>query len=147
MPKNYYGFLSAAHLLLINDGKVLLARRFNTGYEDGNYSVPSGHVEGDETATNALIREVKEETNIDLDPANVRMVHIMHRKAENVRLDLFFEAKEWTGELKILEPNKCDELRWFPMDQLPDNTIPYIRSAIENYLNKSWYSEFGWNKV
>lgn len=144
MSKNYYRFLSAAHLLLLKDGKVLLARRFNTGYEDGNYSVPSGHIEGDETASKGLIREVKEETGIDLMPSSVRMIHIMHRKSEDVRLDFFFEATSWVGEPKILEPNKCDELRWFSMNHLPENTIPYIRSAIENYQNKKYYSEFGW---
>ena len=37
---------SAVYLVLIEDGKILLSRRFNTGFEDGNYSLPSGHLDG-----------------------------------------------------------------------------------------------------
>ena len=44
----------AVYLLLIRDGQILLLRRYNTGYEDGNYGVIAGHVERDERVTTAL---------------------------------------------------------------------------------------------
>ena len=145
MRKEYFKFVSAVHLFLVKDGKILLLRRFNTGYEDGNYSVPAGHIDGNERATTAMLREAKEEAGVVINERDIRMVHVMHRKSEEERIDFFFEATEWQGEPKIMETNKCDDLSWFPISQLPQNVIPYVKSGIENYGNKISFSEFGWS--
>src|SRR3954469_11115192 len=50
-----FTFVAAVHLFLIRDGAVLLLRRWNTGYEDGRYSVIAGHLDGDETVYTATI--------------------------------------------------------------------------------------------
>lgn len=145
MPREYFKFVSAVHLFLIRDEKILLLRRFNTGYEDGNYSVPAGHIDGGEKTTVAMIREAKEEIDIDIDENQLRMIHVMHRKAKEERIDFFFEATECQNEPRIIETDKCDDLSWFPINDLPQNVIPYVRAAIENYKNKVLFSEFNWN--
>ncbi len=145
MKRGYFKFISAVHLFLVKDEKILLLRRFNTGYEDGNYSVPAGHIDGEERTTSAMTREAKEEIGIDISEKQLRMVHVMHRKSGEERIDFFFEAMEWQGEPNIMETNKCDDLSWFPIGQLPQNVIPYVKSGIENYRNKILFSEFGWN--
>jgi len=61
----------AVYLLLLRDGQVLLLRRHNTGYEDGNSRVIAGHVERDERVTTALVREAAEEVGIQLVAADV----------------------------------------------------------------------------
>lgn len=137
----------AVHLLLVRDGQVLLLRRFQTGYEDGNYSVPAGHLDGGETCTSAIIREALEEACITMQPPDLSMVHVMHRAKHDStgeRVDFFLEARTWAGDITIGEPNKCDDLSWFPLDMLPENTIAYVRSAIECYQKGIFYSEFGW---
>jgi 8-oxo-dGTP diphosphatase len=145
MPGNYYKFVAAVHLFLIKDGKILLLRRKNTGYEDGNYSVPAGHIEANEPATVAMTRESQEETGIIIKPEALEAVHIMHRKADDQeRIDFFFTTKTWVGEPTITEPDKCDDLSWFNLDNLPENIIPYIKTALENYKKGLIYSEFGW---
>ena len=134
-----------SHLILIKDNKILLLRRFNTGYEDGNYSVVAGHLDGNETFIQAMAREAKEEAGIDINLEDLEVVHVIHRKqSTEERIDLFITAKEWKGEPKITELNKCDDLRWFELDDLPKNTIPYIKQAINNIQNKIFYSEYGW---
>jgi len=145
MRKEHFKFVSAVHLFLVRDDKILLLRRFNTRYEDGNYSVPAGHIDGEETATRAMIREAKEEAGIDINEKQLRMVHVMHRKSKEERIDFFFEATGWQGKPKIMETNKCDDLKWFPINQLPQNVIPYVKSGIENYRDQILFSEFGWN--
>lgn len=145
MEREHFKFVSAVHLFLVKDGKILLLRRFNTGYEDGNYSVPAGHIDGEEKATKAMIREAAEETGIVIKEDQLRMVHVMHRKSTEERIDFFFEATRWQGNPKVIEMNKCDDLNWFPLSQLPQNMVPYVKSGIENYKNKVSFSEFGWS--
>jgi 8-oxo-dGTP diphosphatase len=145
MAKERFKLIPSVYLLPERDGKTLLLRRFNTGYEDGKYSLAAGHAEEKETFREALRREIKEEIGIILDIEKVALVHTMHRNCgDHERVDFFFTAKEWQGEIKNMEPSKCDDLSWFPMNQLPSNTIDYIRAAIECWQKGIPYSEFGW---
>ena len=68
----------AVHLLLVREERVLLLRRYNTGYEDGNYSVVAGHVEGGEELVTAMIREAREEAGIELLPSDLEVVGVHH---------------------------------------------------------------------
>jgi 8-oxo-dGTP diphosphatase len=135
----------AVHLLLLRGEEVLLLRRSNTGYEDGNYSVIAGHLDGNETASQAMVREAAEEAGIIVAPVDLRFVHVMHRKeaAEaDERIDLFFAATRWQGEAKIAEPEKCSELCWAALDALPPNMVPYVRAALDHYRQQQAYAEF-----
>ncbi|HIP97590.1 MAG TPA: NUDIX domain-containing protein, partial [Anaerolineae bacterium] len=74
---------SAVHLFLIRGDQVLLLHRFNTGYEDGKYSVVAGHLDGDEEVKAAAIREAREEVGIEISPRDLRVVGVMHRKSND----------------------------------------------------------------
>ena len=138
-------FPVAIHLFLLQDNKILLLRRFNTGYEDGNYSVIAGHIDGGEDVFNSMIREAKEEAGIDILADNLKIVQVMHRKKmDEERIDYFFVCDSWNGTVGIMEPDKCDELLWIDINKLPDNTIDYIRAAIDNYTADISFSIFGW---
>ena len=134
----------AVHLFFLRDKQILLLRRFNTGYEDGNYSVVAGHVDMGETVTQAAVREAAEEVDIILEPTDIQIVHIMNRKSDDERIDFFMAVRHWVGDIRNNEPQKCDELSWVAMDSLPHNTIPYVKYGIENYQAGMYYSEFGW---
>ena len=132
----------AAHLLVIREGAVLLSRRANTGYEDGKYSVPAGHVEPGEHAVAAGSRELAEEVGITAKFDDLRFALVMHRQAEEPRIDFFFAVERWLGEIRNREPEKCDELLWAPIEDLPPNMVPYVRHAIECYKAGERYAEF-----
>lgn len=145
--KDRFKLIPSVYLFLEKEGKILLLRRFNTGFEDGNYGLASGHAEEKETFQEALKREVLEEIGIIIDITNLHLVHTMHRSCgDHERVDLFFTTKEWSGEIKNMEPNKCDRVEWFPLNQLPDNTIDYIVIAINSWQKQIPYSEFGWER-
>ncbi len=141
--KQRHVMVVAVHLFVIDQDKVLLLRRSNTGYEDGNYSVPAGHVEAGEGTLTAMVREAREEIGVDIDPDDLIIVHVMHRQQEGQeeRVDFFFKPKRWRGEICNAEPEKCDELRWVAFDQLPENTVPYIRQAWQHAQLDDIYSE------
>ena len=126
--------IPAVYILLEKDGKFLIARRCNTGYQDGNYQVPAGHVEAGELPTEAIIRETKEEVNIDLTASQLEFAHVSYRPKHDQtadRVDLFFRARTWDGEVKNMEPEKCDDLKWVSMKELPKNMTPHVRDAFE----------------
>jgi mutator protein MutT len=148
MAKERHKEVPAGYALLIKDNKILLQRRYNTGYMDGKYSLPAGHVDEGETFRQCAVRETKEEIGVDLDIEDLKFVHIMHRlsgpewKDLRYRIDVFFITEKWQGEPKIMEPDKSDDLSWFDLDNLPENIIPYIKYAIDCIKNKVFYSEF-----
>ncbi len=140
-PGSRARFFVAAHVLFIRDGQVLLLRRYNTGYEDGNYSVPAGHVEHGEYAVEAALRESREEVGVEISRDDVSFALVIHRQAESPRIDFFFAVERWDGEVRNCEPEKCDELRWAPLDALPSNVVPYVRHAIGCYAAGEEYAE------
>lgn len=139
-----FKLIASVYLLFIKDNQILLLRRKNTGYEDGNYGLVSGHLEENESLTHGAVREAKEESGVDINPKDLEVRTVMHRKQNDERVDFFFEVKKWSGEIINTEPDKCDDLRWFQLDNLPSNIIPYIKQAIECYRQGILYSEFGW---
>lgn len=146
MSKERFHAPVTIHLFFIKNDEILLLRRYNTGYEDGNYSVVAGHLDGGETVKEAAIREVKEEAGVDVKEENVEIVGVMHRKAGDERVDFFAVVKDWSGEIQNLEPHKCDDLRFFSLNNLPPNVIPYISKAIKNYKENRWFDSFGWEE-
>jgi 8-oxo-dGTP pyrophosphatase MutT (NUDIX family) len=135
---------SAVHLFLLRGGEVLLLRRFNTGYEDGKYSVIAGHLEGGEEVKTAMIRETHEEAGIEIAPEDLEVVGVMHRRSDDERVDFFVVATQWSGRVTNREPHRCDQLAWFDVQTLPENMIPYVRRALDNYLGGVWFDSFGW---
>ncbi len=146
MSKDRFKLIAAVYLVLRRGKDVLLLRRAHTGYQDGKYSVIAGHLDGDELATSTMAREAKEEAGITVNPAFLKLVHIAHRLTRNdpgqERLDLFFETREWQGEVTNTEPEKCDDLSWHSMNSLPNNMLPFIRLVLNDIEAGVNYSEF-----
>lgn len=139
--KEKHKLIPASYLILKKENKVLMLRRFNTGYKDGFYSFPAGHVEEGESFEECLIREAKEEIGVEIRRESLKELYIIHRYKDevllnNARVDVFYIVENWSGEIQNLEPNKCDDLSWFDLENLPKDTIPYIRVAIENIKKK-----------
>ncbi len=135
----------AVHLMLIENGKILLLRRYNTGYEDGNYSVVAGHIDGNESVIKAMQREASEEAGIKIKEEDLEIVHVMHRKSKDREsIDYFLTCKKYEGNVQIMEKDKCDELQFYDIERLPINVISYVRNGIEHYRNRRPFSIYGW---
>ena len=135
-------FPATVHLFFFRENQILLLRRFNTGFRDGEYSVPAGHLDGGETVVDAGIREGKEEVGLDLNPNDLIFSSVMHRIEDDERVDFFFQVHQWQDEPFNAEPDKCDDLRWVDINNLPANTVPYVRQALNNHLNGISFAEY-----
>lgn len=138
--------IPAVYLFLEKDEKILVARRCNTGYQDGNYQVPAGHVEEGELPTEALMREAKEEVGIDIDLADLEIVHVSYQPKHDEtgdRVSFFFRAKKWSGEVTNMEPHKCDDLKWVSVNEIPENTTLHVQMAIKAMAKGVLFEEIG----
>jgi 8-oxo-dGTP diphosphatase len=98
---------------------ILLQRRFNTGYLDGHWAVPSEHVVDEEEALAGASRELLEETSLIVKSDDWRFVCAMHRRTDRSIIDLFFTTDRFFGTPRICEPTKCDGQTFFPTNALP----------------------------
>jgi 8-oxo-dGTP diphosphatase len=148
MSSDRFTLRGAVYLMPIKGDQILLLRRFNTGWMDGHFSLVAGHLDGNESVTKAMAREAKEEEAvIDIDGCDLIPVTVLHRNSPDAEyVDFFFVITKWQGEISIGEPDKCDLLAWYPIDSLPEKTLPYIKEAIQNYKEKIAFSGSGWVK-
>lgn len=137
-------FPVTVHLFFLRGNQVLLIRRYNTGFADGQYSVPAGHLDGGETVIAAASREALEEVGVRIEAQDIEFSSVMHRMDGEERVDFFVNVRRWEGEPANTEPDKCDDIRWVDVNHLPANTIPYIRRALNSHEVGLRFDEFGW---
>ena len=144
--KERFKIRTAVYLIPIKDGNVLLSRRYKTGWMDGNYSLISGHVDGKEKASDAMIRETYEESGIKVEKEDLIPVTVVHSNSSQEYIDIYFKTERWTGIPTIIEPDKCDDLSWFPINKLPENIVPNVKTVIESLNSNIPLLELGWEK-
>lgn len=137
----------ASYVIVRKQGKIAMLFRSNTDWMNGYYGLASGKVEKNESFLSAAIREAQEEVGIEVRPENLRQIHTMHRKnPEGIEwVDVYFETEKWQGNLRNAESDLHEELAWFAIDNLPKNTIPSLRYALEQIEAGKQYSEYGWS--
>ena len=97
MPDRFH-LIAAVYILLVNDNKVFLTKRANTGWEDGKYAIVGGHLDGNETARLGAIREAQEEAGVEVDINDLRFVNVSHVLSNSERIHFTFVTEKWKGE-------------------------------------------------
>jgi len=140
--------IPSIYVVLRKEGKIVFLLRSHTGYKDGTYTLPAGHVEDGESYKQAAVREAFEEVGVRIQPEHLRQVYTMQRdeKEKHVRVDVFFEAAQWEGEPANMEPEKHGQIAWFKAANLPyDQIMDYQAEALHNILHtQTTYHERGW---
>ncbi len=145
--KEKRGVAPGVYVIMERDGEALFLHRSGSSYLNGTYMLPGGGVEPGESPSDAAVREVKEEVDVDIDPSTLEGAHVMFRGAHDEtgeRVDIFLKTSTWEGEPTNNEPHKCDELIWFPLGDIPETVPEYVVKALEHTLNGEGYSEFDW---
>ena len=129
-------FLSAVYMLIKNEnGEILFQRRCGSKLWPNFLGLPAGHIDQGGNALEALIREAKEELDIDISSDDIEDTFVVNRINKNLNpyYDIYFVLKGYRGTIKINEPNKCLELKWLKIDKLPEDVIGFEKVAIDNY--------------
>jgi len=146
MKRELFKLAPFVSILLKKDNKVLLVERTNTRWYSGFFVLPGGKVDQGETVFQAAARELEEELGIKLDLASSKVVHVCHFKSEVglEGLDFYVQAEKWHGEICNMEPDKHGQIKWFDINNLPENIFPGHKNAIHEIEKKTFYSERGW---
>ena len=130
-------FLSSIYLIIRNKKQqILLQRRQGTKLWPGFLALPAGHIDVNENAYEAAVREAKEELGITIKVEDIVDTFVVNRKNKSLPpyYDVYFEIRNYLGNINIMEPEKCSELVWCDIDKLPEDVIDFEKEAINNNL-------------
>lgn len=148
MKKTWFELSVVVMIVIERDHKVLLGRRFNTGFKDGLYALPGGKHDGGECLRSSVAREAYEELGIEVPLDAIELascVHYLNRALDQELMYTVFRITDYLGEIHNAEPHRCDDLQFFAVDHLPPNTTDMTRLCIRNAIEKIPYAEFGWD--
>jgi 8-oxo-dGTP diphosphatase len=125
-------------VIVIEEGKILLVRHEKQGKT--YWVLPGGGVDYGETVEQAAVRELKEETNLDIAVDKFVFVDdFIPEDRDRHVVDLYFTAKVVGGELKLGADSIMREVRYFPVEELADLTFyPKIADRIVEGYRKGF---------
>jgi ADP-ribose pyrophosphatase YjhB (NUDIX family) len=136
------------------NGRVVLLRRgIDKAFAPGLWSLPSGKGTPGEPITHTAVRELREETGLEVKPQALRLTHVTHSadspEAPEGFVVLVFAAEEWDGEPFNAEPGKHSDVAWVDTDDLPTDFVPSTLYALARYLagERPEVAVDGWGNV
>ncbi len=132
-------------IILNKEGKILLGKRHpdpdkaDSAFRSaGEWSLPGGKLDWGETFEEGAIREVKEETGLDI--KNPKVISVHNCKNEHAHfMTVGLVAEEYSGEPQVMEPDEMTEWAWYSFDALPQPRYFPSFLVIDNYLQKQFY--------
>lgn len=122
-------------LLINNENKILLGKRKNT-YKSGSYGLPGGRIELNEPMSEAVRREVLEETGLEIPDLEYVGV-VRENQGDFDFIHFVFTKNIGDAEVKLCEPDKCEAWKWLDLNFDSDEILSGHVAAIELYLNKN----------
>jgi ADP-ribose pyrophosphatase YjhB (NUDIX family) len=134
-------------VMIVKDGKVLLGHRHDDPEKAssllngaGKWTMPGGKLHFGESFEEGARREVLEETGLKLNKMKVMCVNNdVIETAHFVTVSLYCE--DFSGEVKVMEPDEITEWKWFDLDDLPKPLYFPSEKTLKNYFEKKFYIE------
>ncbi|MFH1461568.1 MAG: NUDIX domain-containing protein [bacterium] len=146
MTQERFKQVSFVAVILKKGNKVLLTKRLKEGWGYGEYALPGGGVDENETIRQAAVREIKEELDVVVNFQDLDVLHVMHVTGEHLyeSIGFFLVTEKWKGEIKNAEPHRHEFIEWYDLDNMPKNITETLKLALEKTSKNEIYSEFGW---
>lgn len=139
MKDSYEKFHVGINVFVVKDRQLLLGKRRNV-YGAGTWGLPGGHLEVGEAMEEAAGRELKEETGLQAE--TLKFANLVNDKDKDQHyLQIGFVAEDFQGEPTVEEPDRCEEWRWFEIDNLPQEIFPAHKKQIELFFKKLPFSD------
>lgn len=136
----------AVHLIVENDGKLLMHRRKGTSYLQGYYGIPGGHVEPGESCFAGLKRKIEEEIGWIIEEQDVANVLTLDRDNGQGRqyIDLYYMYRGPQQPLSNQENDLHDMLAFYDMEALAaaEPVVPYIKKALHSIHGGKTFDTF-----
>jgi len=120
-------------VMVWNGDRLLLGKRISA-HSENSWQFPGGHLEFGETVEACARREVEEEAGIKI--CNIipsGFTNAVFIDADKHYVTLFVSSEYDSGELTVMEPDKCEQWRWFQWDSLPEPLFLPIRNFLKQY--------------
>ncbi|MCD9509438.1 nucleotide triphosphate diphosphatase NUDT15 [Photobacterium phosphoreum] len=125
-------------IIIVNQqGQILIGKRKNS--HAPYYSIPGGHMELGETFSQCAIREVEEETGLTIyKPQVIAVTNNLSTYHESGKhyISVALLTTEFSGELTLKEPNKCEGWLWVDPTQVPSPQFDASEQSIQCYLEQ-----------
>jgi 8-oxo-dGTP diphosphatase len=142
IEKSNFQTIITTRLLLENNGQFLFLEQ--TANNGGGLTLPGGKVKTTEFAKKALVRETLEEIGIPIIKKDLQLVHVTHRKWEDLsEIILFFHClADLTAEPSVKEPEKFQNTVWLSSSEVPEELTGVLRHSLENISKGKLFSQF-----
>lgn len=122
-------------VFVLKDGKFLLGKRKNA-HGEGSWALPGGHLEFNEELEECSKREVMEEAGVNI--KNIRFATItndMFKEEDKHYITIYMLSDYDNGEVKIMEPHKCEKWDWFDLENLPAPLFLAMQNLMKKKFN------------
>ncbi|HEY4525804.1 MAG TPA: NUDIX domain-containing protein [Candidatus Paceibacterota bacterium] len=134
-------------ILLKKDGTILLGKRHfdpqkadSELHGEGTWTLPGGKLEFGETFEVGAGREVKEETGIELDKNNIKLISVSNDRVTDAHfITVGFVCDSFSGEARVMEPDEITEWGWYDLNNLPQPLFFPSEKMINNYKEGKLY--------
>ena len=127
----------ACQIIIRKENGILLGKRKNCAGE-GSWALPGGHVEYHEKLLDAAKRELKEE--LDITCCDLKLIAVTDDLGDNWHyVHALFLLDRFSGKVKLNEPHKCSEWKFYPLNKLPTPLFPPHIKMLDSFIKEAIY--------
>jgi 8-oxo-dGTP diphosphatase len=101
---------------------------------NNTWGLPGGKLDFAEDLKECAKRELKEETNLDIDISDLKLIGVSNAvfDEETHYITVIYETRIYSNVLMITEPDKCERWEWFTFDNLPENLFLPFKNFVKD---------------